>query len=235
MGYMLSGLIRKFDLLSDDLLFAVRRGDECEINRIDAQLQPLTRRIFDFQAANHNEIMAQIGFFNRLAMSNCEDDFSVKRYTAMMSTLFTRYLGTNAAQKPVSFAPEQIPVADGYDPSLQELVLDSIPERVAVIGLDYRYIYCNRRNAEFHNKKPSDFIGKHMLDVIDQKRFQTRAKPRIDQCFGGARISYSYEVPDAHGRLYEVNCRMTPLMAPDKVIAGAVLVLTMQPMFARMA
>lgn len=232
---MLSDLIRKFDHLSDELLVAVRRGDEGEINQIDRQLQPLTRRIFDFDAVNHNEIMAQIGFFNRLAMRNCEDDFSVKRYTTMMSTLFARYLASNDTRKSLPSQLEQISVCDGYDPSLQELVLDSIPERVAVIGLDYRYIYCNSRNAEFHNKQPSDFIGKHMLDVIDQKRFQTRAKPRIDQCFGGARISYTYEVPDAHGRLFEVNCRMTPLTGRDKVIAGAVLVLNMQPMFARTA
>lgn len=232
---MLSDLIRKFDHLSDELLVAVRRGDEGEINQIDRQLQPLTRRIFDFDAVNHNEIMAQIGFFNRLAMRNCEDDFSVKRYTTMMSTLFARYLASNDTRKSLPSQLEQISVCDGYDPSLQELVLDSIPERVAVIGLDYRYIYCNSRNAEFHNKQPSDFIGKHMLDVIDRKRFQTRAKPRIDQCFGGARISYTYEVPDAHGRLFEVNCRMTPLTGPDKVIAGAVLVLNMQPMFARTA
>lgn len=232
---MLSDLIRKFDHLSDELLGAVRRGDEGEISQIDTQLQPLTRRIFEFDAVDHSDIMAQIGFFNRLAMKNCEDDFSVKRYTTMMSTLFARYLESHGTRKPLPSRLEQMPVSDGYDPSLQELVLDSIPERVAVIGLDYRYIYCNSRNAEFHNKRPSDFLGKHMLDIIDQKRFQTRAKPRIDQCFGGARISYTYEVPDAHGRLFEVNCRMTPLTGPDKVIAGAVLVLNMQPMFARMA
>jgi PAS domain-containing protein len=232
---MLSDLIRKFDQLSDELLFAVRRGDESEIDLIDTQLQPLTRRIFDFDARNHSEIMAQISFFNRLATKNCEDDLSVKRYTTMMSRLFMRYLELGSGQKLMKSRFEQVPLDEGYDPSVQELVLDSIPERVAVIGLDYRYIYCNRRNAEFHNKQPSDFIGKHMLDVIDQKRFQSRAKPRIDQCFGGARISYSYEVPDAHGRLFEVHCRMTPLTGPDNEVGGAVLVLNMQPMFARMA
>ncbi|MGJ8569801.1 MAG: PAS domain-containing protein [Hoeflea sp.] len=152
-----------------------------------------------------------------------------------MSRLFLRYLDSGSRQKKLPSRLEQVRLDDGYDPSLQELVLDSIPERVAVIGLDYRYIYCNRRNAEFHNKQPCDFIGKHMLDVIDQKRFQTRAKPRLDQCFGGARVSYTYEVLDAHGRLFEVKCRMTPLTRPDNVIAGAVLVLNMQPMFARMA
>lgn len=232
---MLSDLIRKFDQLSDELLFAVRRGDEAEINLIDTQLQPLTRRIFDFDAQTHSEIMSQIGFFNRLAMKNCEDDSSVRRYTTMMSRLFMRYLDSEREQRSVSSLLEPFPLNEGYDPSLQELVLDSIPERVAVIGLDYRYIYCNRRNAEFHNREPSDFIGKHMLEVIDQKRFQSRAQPRIDQCFGGARISYTYEAPDAHGRLFEVNCRMTPLLGGDKAVIGAVLVLNMQPMFARMA
>lgn len=232
---MLSALIQKFDQLGNELLFAVRSGDEDEINRVDAQLQPLTRRIFEHDAHDHSEIMAQIAFFNRLAMKNCEDDSSVRRYTTMMSTLFVRYLKPNTEQTP--FDPELDPnsLRDGYDPALHELVLDSIPERVAVFDLDYRYIYCNKRNADFHNMRPSDFIGKHLLELIDRERFRTRAKPRMDQCFGGARISYSYEMPDAHGRLFEVNCRMTPLIGPDSSIAGAVLVLTMQPMFAQMA
>ncbi|WP_417433938.1 PAS domain-containing protein [Hoeflea sp.] len=232
---MLSALIQKFDKLGNELLLAVRRGDEDEINRVDAQLQPLTRRIFEFEASDYNEIMAQIAFFNRLAMKNCEDDSSVRRYTAMMSTLFVRYLEPKDGPKPVAAKRELPPLFEGYDPSLQELVLDSLEERVAAFDLDYRYIYCNQRNAEFHNKRPSDFIGKHLLDMIDQKRFLTRAKPRIDQCFGGARISYTYEAADAHGRLFEINCRMTPLTGPDQAIAGAVLILNMQPMFARTA
>lgn len=232
---MLSALIQNFDRLGNELLLAVRCGDEAAIDHIDAQLQPLTRRIFDFEARNHSEIMAQIGFFNRLAMKNYEDDSSVRRYTTMMSTLFVRYLEPNGVREPFASKPGMVPLLDGYDPALHELILDSIPERVAVLGLDYRYIYCNQRNAEFHNKQPLDFIGKHLLDLIDRERFETRAKPRIDQCFGGAHISYAYETPDAHGCLFEVNCRMTPLTGPDKAIAGAVLVLSMQPIFAHMA
>ena len=232
---MLSALIQKFDQLGNDLLFAVRHGDEVKINRIDAQLQPLTYDIFAFQARTHSEIMAQIGFFNQLATKNSDDDGSVRRYTAMMSALFARYLEPNRATKPVSSVQEKMPLPDGYDPALHELVLDAIPERVAVIGPDYRYIYCNRRNADFHNKHPSDFIGKHLLELIDLKRFESRAKPRIDQCLAGTKVAYTYEVPDANGRLFEVSCRMTPLTGPDRALIGAILVLNMQPMFARMA
>lgn len=232
---MLSALIQKFDQLGNELLLAVRQGDEAEIKRVDAQLQPLTRQIFDFEARDHNEIMAQIAFFNRLAMKNCEDDSSVRRYTTMMSTLFVRYLETDGGPKPLAPNQEMPPLLEGYDPALHEFILDSLQERVAVFDLDYRYIYCNQRNAEFHNKRPSDFIGRHLLDMIDHNRFQARAKPRIDQCFGGARLSYTYEAADAHGRMFEINCRMTPLTGPGNAIAGAVLILDMQPMFARMA
>jgi PAS domain-containing protein len=232
---MLSALIQNFDQLGNELLVAVGRGDEAEINRIDAQLQPLTRQIFEFEARDHSEVVAQIAFFNRLAMKNCEDDSSVRRYTTMMSNLFVRYLEPGGAGNTLSSKVTQAALIDGYDPSLHELVLDSIPERVAVFDLDYRYIYCNQRNAEFHNKRPSDFIGRHLLDMIDHKRFQSRAKPRMDQCFGGARISYNYEAADAHGRLFDIQCRMTPFTAPDKTIAGAVLVLNMQPIFAKTA
>lgn len=232
---MLSALIQKFDQLGNELLLAVRHDDEDEISRVDAQLQPLTRQIFDYVARDHTEIMAQIAFFNRLAMKNCEDDSSVRRYTTMMSTLFVRYLDLNGRRKYPAPKRSLPALNDGYDPALHELVLDSLQERVAVFDLGYRYIYCNQRNAEFHNKRPSDFIGRHLLEMIDQDRFRTRAKPRIDQCFGGARLSYTYEAADAHGRLFEINCRMTPLKGPDNAIAGAVLVLDMQPMFARMA
>lgn len=232
---MLSALIKNFDKLGNELLLAVRRGDEVEISRIDAQLQPLIRRVFEFHARSHSEIMAQIDFFNRLAMRNCEDDSSVRRYTTMMSALFVRYLEPSEGQEPVPSKHVQRSLPDGYDPTLHEIVLDSIPERVAVLGLDYRYIYCNNRNAEFHNKRPSDFIGKHLLDMIDLRRFETRAKPRLDQCFAGACVSYTYEAPDANGRMFEIKCRMTPLKGPDNNVIGAVLVLNMQPMFARIA
>lgn len=232
---MLSALIQKFDQLGNELLVAVRRGDEDQISWVDAQLQPLTRQIFEFQARDHSEMMAQIAFFNRLAMKNCEDDTSVRRYTSMMSSLFVRYL--EADRSPVPLTPKRALslLADGYDPALHELVLESLSERVAVFDLDYRYIYCNRRNAEFHNKRPSDFIGRHLTEMIDQHRFQTRAKPNIDQCFGGARLSYTYEAADAHGRLFEIDCHMTPLRGPGNAIAGAVLILNMQPVFARTA
>lgn len=232
---MLIALIESFERLGKDLALSVRRGDEAEINMLDARLQPLTRRIFNFQARSYCEVMTQIGFFNKLCMQNCEDDSSVRRYTTMAAELLERYRTEGDIAKTGMPTLPDIPLVDGYDPSLQEMILDSVPERVAVVGLDYRYIYCNQRNADFHNKQPSDFIGKHMAELIDANRFQIRAKPRMDQCFQGATVSYTYEISDANGRMFEVNCRMTPMTMQDKTIAGTIIVLNMQPMFAQMS
>ncbi|WP_052161228.1 PAS domain-containing protein [Hoeflea sp. BAL378] len=230
---MLSGLIQQFERLANDLLAAAQQEDEAEIERIDARIQALIERLARLRARSRSDISAQIGFFRRLALRNCEDGSSVGRYTQTMMSLFDRYMDMNAGIRPPAAGLLHQPVADGYDPSVQELALDCLQERVAIIGLDYRYIYCNKRNADFHHKRPSDFIGRPLFEMIDMERFQTRAKPRLDQCFAGAYISYNYEVPDACGRMFEVNCRMTPLPGHDGSIIGAVLVLSMQSMFAR--
>lgn len=228
---MLSGLIQKYDSISEDLLAAVGRGQDEKVQVLDGCLQDLIRRIFDVNARTQSDISEQIGFFKRLADSDYEDSVSVRRYTSMMSSLFCRYL--EAESRRSRALPEPPMLVEGYDPTLHEIVLDLMPERVAVIGRDYRYIYCNAPNAAFHGKRPSDFIGKHLLDVIDQERFECRARPRLDQCFSGAQLAYEYEVSDARGRMFEVLCRMTPLPGADNTIAGALIAITMEPTFAR--
>ena len=230
---MLSGLIQQFERLANELVAAAYHEDEAKVDRIDAQIQAVIDRLFRMRVRSRSEIYAQIGFFKRLAQRNFKDGGSVQRYTDAMTSLFERYMDLNAGLIPADDGLMDVAVPEGYDPSVQEMALDCLQERVAIIGLDYRYIYCNRRNAEFHEKRPSDFIGRHLSEMIDMKRFQTRAKPRLDQCFDGAYVSYDYEIADAGGRMFEVNCRMTPLPGAQGRIIGAVLILSMQSMFAR--
>ena len=232
---MLSGLIQQFERLASELVAAAYHEDEARVDRIDAQIQELIDRLFRMRVHSRSEIAAQIGFFRRLAQRNCEDGSSVRRYTDAMTALFERYMDMNADLIPADDTPMAVPVREGYDPSVQEMALDCLQERVAIIGLDYRYIYCNKRNADFHSKRPSDFIGRHLSEMIDMERFQTRAKPRLDQCFEGAHIAYKYKIADADGRMFDVTCRMTPFPGSNGTIIGAVLILFMQSVFARVS
>ncbi|OCW57634.1 PAS domain-containing protein [Hoeflea olei] len=232
---MLSELIQQFERLSSELLAAAQREDEAAVEKIDQRIQGLIGRLSRLRARDRSEVWAQIAFFRRLALRNCEDGSSVRRYTQLMMSLFDRYMDPDAGLKPEIQGQAYLPVPEGYDPSVHELALECLPERVAIIGLDYRYIYCNKRNADFHQKQPSDFIGTPLFELIDMDRFNNRAKPRLDQCFAGAYVSYDYEIADASGRLFEVHCRMTPLPGHDGRIIGAVVVLSMEAMFARVA
>ena len=232
---MLSGLIQQFESLANELTIAVRCGHEAEVQALDLQLQRLIGRIFAVHARSRGDISAQIGFFNRLAVRDCDDGVSVRRYTGMMTALFHRYLEPDAGARPGPRAKTQHLLPNGYDPSVHEMLLDSVPERVAVISLDFRYIYCNAPNAAFHAKRPADFIGKHLSEIVGEESFRKRGKPRLEQCFAGARVSYKYEAHDFRGRMFEIDCRMTPFVLPDGSIAGGVIVLSMQPMFARTA
>lgn len=242
---MLLELVGAFEDLCSKLLLAVRRGDEADVNCIDGEIQPLIHRIFRFHARDTNEAAQQLRFFARLAVRNSEDDDSVARYTDMMTALFDRYMraGLSFSRSELAAIDQLAGVpgkllghrtnVDGYDPSVHELVLDSLPERIAVLGLDHRYIYTNKRNADFHGKPASSFVGKHLSEFIDKKRYTERARPRIDKCLGGARLSYNYEIADLRGHMFEVNCDMTPFHGPDKNIAGALINLKMRPLFAR--
>lgn len=239
-GPMLQAFIVEFETLCSELFMAVRRGDENIVNRIDAEIQPSLQRIFRFQARNSDEAVRQLQFFANLAVRNCEDDDSVSRYTDMMTELFHRYLDPVATFQEPPARPKPHPVrdqgchlVDGYDPSPHQMLLDSMEERIAVVGLDYRYIYTNKRNAEFHGKSPSDFVGKHLRDMIETDRFRDRAKPKLDMCFSGETVQYDYQIADLMGHMYDVNCRMTPFLGPDCTIAGAVIVLNMHHSLAR--
>lgn len=227
---MLSELISQFDEQCRILVAAVRCGDEALVAEADVQLAPLMRRIFLFRAEGRADIERQLDFFARLAASNCEDESSVRRYTGMMREISVRYLDTTFIHGFDGKRSED--PAPALDASLQELLLDSLPERVAVIGRDYRYIYTNARNASFHNAEPFCFLGRHLKDMIGEERFYGRAKAKLDQCFDGNTVAYHYQIADREGRAMDVNCRMTPLTGAGSEVIGAVLLLSMQPLFA---
>ncbi|PWV98953.1 PAS domain-containing protein [Hoeflea marina] len=231
---MLSQLISQFDELCQTLSDAVRRGDEDRVAEADDRILPLMRRIFLMRAPDRSEIGRQVDFFANLAVRNCDDEASVRRYTRMMAQLTERYLDAVSGSAGIEFLSrmQDSPARVGHDASLHEIILDSMPERVALVGRDYRYIYTNVRNAEFHGLRPADFIGRHLRDFIGDRRFRSRAKGKLDSCFEGNALRYHYTVADGEGQMQDVDCRMRPLRGGDSEILGGLIVLEMQPVFA---
>lgn len=224
---MLFRHIEAFELLGRQLAEAVRRDDGAAILSADRALAAQLNVVFSHKAVDRREIDQQIRFFSDLVARHADDTDSVVRFKDMLVALFRRYLPSSDGNG----LPEAT-ARPGYDASLQEMLLDSVPERIGVIGLDYRYIYTNEQNARFHQIRPAGFIGRHIVEFIGEPAFSGRVKAKLDQCFSGASLNYGYEVEDRNGQKFAVNCRMSPLRDGGGAIVGAIVMLTTHPVFA---
>ena len=103
-------------------------------------------------------------------------------------------------------------------------VFESLPDRVSIIGRDYRY---RRVNPVFERdwKMPAErAVGMHMADILGMDAFEQKVKPNLDRCFAGEDVSYKTEwFSDALGRRY-LALSYSPLR-PDSDRVEAALVI----------
>jgi PAS domain S-box-containing protein len=70
------------------------------------------------------------------------------------------------------------------DHALMKLLLENIATRVAVVGLDRKYIYANRETLRFMGLQPEQVIGRLMSEVLDAGVY-TNLMPLFDRAFAG--------------------------------------------------
>ncbi len=87
---------------------------------------------------------------------------------------------------------------------------NSLPDHVAVFDRDYRYVFTNRANAEFHNRQPEDFVNQPNWAVLGEAFFERVNRPRFDACFAGQPASYVTHHPSSDPtKLFSV--KITPV------------------------
>lgn len=163
-----------------------------------------------------------------LLREEADDKACVLRQTQNFKQLLDRYFGTEEAARPfrIDMAETARPLSKPRlveDGLLNEAILDSLPDRVAVITTDYRYLYSNPLNAERLSEKPIDLVGRHVVEFIGVQRFESRVKRHLDRCFSGEIVEYDYMSPRSGHAL--TRCRMTPCLSAAGNVLGAILVL----------
>lgn len=104
---------------------------------------------------------------------------------------------------------------------------DLLTERVGVLDRDYRYLFTNASNAEFHRTEAKAFVGVPNYQVVGDNHFRIH-KSRFDACLAGQRLTTYSSHPftdrdrvfsntfspayDAEGRVIAaiVTCREVP-------------------------
>lgn len=97
--------------------------------------------------------------------------------------------------------------------------------RVSLIDTNYIYIATSEENARFYGRRQVGIMGQHIVDLIGETRFHTRAKPRLDECFAGNQQSYHHAL-NCNGEARVMRCDMKPVNSSQGTILGALVYIT---------
>ena len=122
------------------------------------------------------------------------------RHLKLLARQVQRLQATAAVPRPEN------PVGNGAHNAGDFSSLDLISDRAAVLDLDFRYVFCNRANADFHRTPASEFIGRLNPEIVGDTYFRTTGRPRYEQCFAGKPLSFvsSHPLRDV-SHLYSVT------------------------------
>lgn len=205
---------------------AIRVGDDHLVRLLDREMEPLIAAVVDYRAHNDREVQQQLRFIGNLIREDADDRSCVLRHSAMLSVLIDRYFG--ADQQPPAekrFEVDEPGDVPGDDAFLNEAILNSLPDMVAVVTTDCRYLYSNTLHSRFYGRQPLDVIGRHVSELAGQAFFEDAMRDKLESCFQGETLDFdSYPVSRAGGGA-PVRCRMTPLSDPQGRVVGALIVM----------
>jgi PAS domain S-box-containing protein len=107
---------------------------------------------------------------------------------------------------------------------LARQVFESSPDRISIVGRDYRWQRANPALERRWGVPAEKFIGRHVADFLGADTFEQTAKPNYDRCFAGEEVNYAGWFNLALGRRY-LAATYTPLR-PDSERVEAALVIS---------
>jgi PAS domain S-box-containing protein len=108
---------------------------------------------------------------------------------------------------------------------LAEQVFERSPDRISIVGRDYRY---QRVNPAFERKwgLPAEkVVGLHVSTFMGMENFEKTAKPYLDRCFAGEEVSYGeWFATPSHGRRYWALTH-SPLRPESERVEAAIVII----------
>jgi PAS domain S-box-containing protein len=81
-------------------------------------------------------------------------------------------------------------------------VFESSPDRISIVGPDYRFQRVNPAFERRWGMPPETFIGKHVAEFLGWEGFEQTAKAYFDRCFAGEEVGYAEWFNQSIGRRY---------------------------------
>ena len=107
---------------------------------------------------------------------------------------------------------------------LSRQVFERSPDRISIVGRDYRYQRVNPAFERRYGMPAERFVGKHVADFLGWEGFERTAKAYYARCFAGEEVSYAEWFDISFGRRY-LAITYSPLR-PTSERVEAVLVIS---------
>jgi PAS domain S-box-containing protein len=85
---------------------------------------------------------------------------------------------------------------------LARQVFERSPDRISIVGRDYRYQRVNPAFERRYGMPAESFVGKHVADFLGREGFERTAKAYYTRCFAGEEVSYAEWFNISFGRRY---------------------------------
>lgn len=224
----LFALFEQVSSKNQQLQRAIHTGDDALVAVLDREIDPLITEMINHRASEPEQIYLQLSLLTRLLREDADDRSCVLRHASMLSLLIERYFGPRKAQPTPDLAPVDVgSLAEiGEDEQLNESILNNLPDRVAVVTRDDRYLFANPAMARMLNMRQIDLIGRSIFDcrlavgaVVDMRK-------ALDAAFAGRSGEFASIFRDGDGEEVRFKGRFAPLKARQGLVNGAVLTLT---------
>lgn len=204
---------------------AIRSGNDQLVRVLDREIDPLISALISYRASDLDDIYLQMRLLTKFLREDADDRSCVLRHAAMLSLLVERYFGPKRIQETqVPARGEHHQHLGGDDEQLNESILNNLPERVAVVTSDYRYLFANTAMAGMLGKLQIDLIGRSVFDLGLVDGRDESLRDALDSAFAGRSGSFVTKM-SVQMEICTVPGRFSPLRAADGSISGAILTL----------
>ncbi|MGL4197275.1 MAG: PAS domain-containing protein, partial [Allorhizobium sp.] len=199
---------------------AIRSGNDQLVRVLDREIDPLLSALISYRATDIDDVYLQMRLLTKFLREDADDRSCVLRHASMLSLLVERYFGPKRTQDaPRPNMAENRGQGDGDDEQLNEAILNNLPERVAVVTCDYRYLFANTAMAAMLGMRQIELIGRSIFDFGLAPAGQGWLQDALDKAFAGGSGSFVATLSgDPAPNM--VQGRFSPLKAGDGSISG---------------
>ncbi|GEO85031.1 hypothetical protein GCM10007920_27530 [Ciceribacter naphthalenivorans] len=168
----------------------------------------------------------QLRFIGSLIREDADDRSCVQRHAAVLSLLLDRYFGDTRQHSdcpPIELAGLEVR-GGGEVQNLNESILDGMPDCIAVVTLDSRFLYANAAHARLLEATQLEIVGLNLFDFVDDAQSAEAISHQLDRCFAGE-PSEGFCCWRVSGKGLSLRNRVVPLRSSRGEVMGAIITL----------